>query len=182
MLDTFRDQNSTSSCPLIGREQTLRGVGVDLSRTFGSLQLFRVGSALRTKLQQCLEIFAIYRPDLGYVQGMSFIAGLLAVYIPNEYDLFRSLANLLVSHHFFAYFQMNQILLPSVCCEYLMCRKYSHLFDYCLKACCPKVAQHKRELQLPTDVFFFQWMQCGFLNVLPMGVGDESNLSCRSHL
>ena len=179
---TFRDQNSTSSCPLIGREQTLRGVGVDLSRTFGSLQLFRVGSALRTKLQQCLEIFAIYRPDLGYVQGMSFIAGLLAVYIPNEYDLFRSLANLLVSHHFFAYFQMNQILLPSVCCEYLMCRKYSHLFDYCLKACCPKVAQHKRELQLPTDVFFFQWMQCGFLNVLPMGVGDESNLSCRSHL
>lgn len=120
---TFRDQNSTSSCPLIGREQTLRGVGVDLSRTFGSLQLFRVGSALRTKLQQCLEIFAIYRPDLGYVQGMSFIAGLLAVYIPNEYDLFRSLANLLVSHHFFAYFQMNQILLPSVCCEYLMCRK-----------------------------------------------------------
>ena len=108
-----------------------------MSRTFGSLQLFRVGSALRTKLQQSLEI-------LGYVQGMSFIAGLLAVYIPNEYDLFRSLANLLVSHHFFAYFQMNQILLPSVCCEYLMCRKYSHLFDYCLKACCPKVAQHKR--------------------------------------
>lgn len=111
---TFRDQSRILSCPLIGREQTLRGVAVDLSRTFGSLQLFRVGSALRTKLQQCLEIFAIYRPDLGYVQGMSFVAGLLAVYIPSEYDLFRSLANLLVSHHFFAYFQMNQRLLPYV--------------------------------------------------------------------
>ena len=77
-----------------------------------SLQLFRVGSALRTKLQQCLEIFAIYRPDLGYVQGMSFISGLLAIYVADEFLLFRALANLLVSHHFFAYFQMNQELLP----------------------------------------------------------------------
>ena len=110
----FRDGAITASgsTPLIGREQTLRGVAVDLARTFGSLQLFRVGSALRTKLQQVLEVFAIYRPDLGYVQGMSFVAGLLAIFIPNEFDLFRSLANLLVSHHFFAYLQMNQTLLP----------------------------------------------------------------------
>lgn len=50
-------------------------------------------------------------------------------------------------------------------------RKYTHLFDYCLKACCPKLAQHKQELQLPSDIFFFQWMQCGFLNVLPISVG-----------
>ena len=52
----------------------------------------------------------------------------------------------------------------------LQCRKYSHLFDVCLEKVCPEVARHKEELGVQTDIFFFQWLQCGFLSVLPLEV------------
>ena len=48
--------------------------------------------------------------------------------------------------------------------------KYSHLFDVCLEKVCPEVARHKEQLGVQTDIFFFQWLQCGFLSVLPIEV------------
>ena len=50
--------------------------------------------------------------------------------------------------------------------------KYSHLFDVCLEKTHPKVAAHKKKLGVQTDIFLFQWLQCGFLNVLPLGVSS----------
>ena len=32
------------------------------------------------------------------------------------------------------------------------------------------MARHKKELGVQTDIFFFQWLQCGFLSVLPLEV------------
>ena len=48
-------------------------IATDLDRTFTSLGgLFgAVGSPYSAKLRIVLETFAVYRPDVGYVQGMS---------------------------------------------------------------------------------------------------------------
>ena len=36
-------------------------------------------------LRECLEAFALHRPDLGYVQGMSYIAAMLLLHIQQVY-------------------------------------------------------------------------------------------------
>lgn len=50
----------------------------DLGRTFPQLAFFNEGGGpLRESLQAILETYAIFRPALGYVQGMSHVAGML---------------------------------------------------------------------------------------------------------
>ena len=48
-------------------------------------------------LQTLLEVFVMLRPDLGYVQGMAFIAATLLLYM-DEYSAFVCFANLMVFH------------------------------------------------------------------------------------
>jgi TBC1 domain family member 14 len=47
----------------------------DLHRTFGELGHFRVGNPLYQPLKNVLIAYSMLRPDLGYVQGMSYVAG-----------------------------------------------------------------------------------------------------------
>jgi len=37
------------------------------------------------KLHRILEAFTMYRPDIGYVQGMSYVAAVLLLFMENEY-------------------------------------------------------------------------------------------------
>lgn len=52
---------------------------------------------LYLRLRLLLESFVLFRPDIGYVQGMGFIAAMLLLYIENDYEAFSCFANLLVS-------------------------------------------------------------------------------------
>lgn len=39
----------------------------------------RNSEIMKESITQCLEIFKIYRPDLGYIQGMSYLAWMLLI-------------------------------------------------------------------------------------------------------
>jgi hypothetical protein len=66
----------------------------DLPRTFPTLAFFHDGGAMHTGLERVLLCFALYRPDIGYVQGMSFVVATLLLYM-DEFEAFKCLANLL---------------------------------------------------------------------------------------
>ena len=78
----------------------------DLHRTFPTLDVFRYGNTLYKPLKQVLLAFSVFRPDLGYVQGMSFLAGLLLMHMP-EYAAFKCFANLMLQwdlmHEFYQF-------------------------------------------------------------------------------
>ena len=54
--------------------------------------------------------YAVYRPDVGYVQGMSFLAAILLLNM-EAMDAFTALANMLTTHVFFDLYRLDVELL-----------------------------------------------------------------------
>ena len=67
----------------------------DLHRTFTSLELFKPGNLLHLPLRNILTAFIVHRPDIGYVQGMSYLAGVLLMNMDEvkAFELFMALTN-----------------------------------------------------------------------------------------
>jgi hypothetical protein len=67
----------------------------DLHRTFASLGVFKHGNLLHKPLRNILTAFIVHRPDIGYVQGMSYLAGVLLMNLDEikAFSLFMSLTN-----------------------------------------------------------------------------------------
>ncbi len=91
------------------KEDTMQLIHVDLPRTFPELRFFGGGEPFYNQLSEVLETFVCYRPDLGYIQGMSYLAAMICIYEPDDpYLSFQSLANLLSSHHLFTFYMLDQ--------------------------------------------------------------------------
>ena len=56
-------------------------------------------------MRETLEVCACYRPDLGYVQGMSYYAAVLCLHIDDPMLVFQCFANLIVKEHVFEFFK-----------------------------------------------------------------------------
>ena len=63
------------------REKSISLIDQDIKRTFAELNLFQEGMKYNESIQKILRGFAMYRPDIGYVQGMSYIAAIVLLYI-----------------------------------------------------------------------------------------------------
>ncbi len=73
-----------------------RYIELDLPRTFPNLKVFgHEGAPLWQSLKDVLLSFALYRPDIGYVQGMSFIGALMLMNQETPSDAFVAFSNLI---------------------------------------------------------------------------------------
>jgi len=61
------------------KEDSIKIIENDIPRTFSKDHLFSKTGAFTENLRQILEAFAMYRPDIGYVQGMSYIGGICLI-------------------------------------------------------------------------------------------------------
>lgn len=59
------------------------------------MNIFRFGNKLYQPLKNVLLAYSLLRPDLGYVQGMSYVAGSLLLHYGSELDTFTTFANLM---------------------------------------------------------------------------------------
>jgi len=50
----------------------------------------------------------MYRPDIGYVQGMSYIAAIVILYIGDEYKAFMNFANLMLKYPIMPFYTFNE--------------------------------------------------------------------------
>jgi len=66
----------------------------DVGRTFPNLKPFATEKGRRS-LQNVLLAYAAYDPEVGYCQGMNFLAGLLLLYLPDEEIAFGALVTLM---------------------------------------------------------------------------------------
>ena len=69
-------------------------------------QFFHGGGPLQAPLYQVLESYGCYRPDVGYVQGMSHIASMLLLNM-EPLPAFIAICNLLNQEMYFKFFRMN---------------------------------------------------------------------------
>nr|XP_046233060.1 TBC1 domain family member 12-like isoform X2 [Scatophagus argus] len=79
---------------LTDKESSLELITQDISRTFHSLCVFQKGGPYHDLLQNILGAYTCYRPDVGYVQGMSSTAAMLILNM-DEVEAFISFSNLI---------------------------------------------------------------------------------------
>lgn len=71
----------------------------DLDRTFPNCKSFKEGEEMYRKMQTILMLFHIYRPDVKYVQGMTYLVSTLYYYF-DEFETFVLFSNLVITKKF----------------------------------------------------------------------------------
>ncbi|XXQ35111.1 Rab-GAP TBC domain-containing protein [Plasmodiophora brassicae] len=129
-----KGEQNGSAALAVGRENTIYYIEVDLQRTFPSLAFFRRGQPLHSELRNLLQTYCCYRPDVGYVQGMSYLAGGLLLYL-DPYTAFSTFANLLTMPLLHSFVRMDSeamsthYAIHACLLQGLLPRLHTHLFS-----------------------------------------------------
>jgi len=145
----------------LGKEHSTECIPFDLPRTFPTLAFFCEGGPLHEDCARILEAYTFFRPDIGYVQGMSFLAAVLLLYLP-PYQAFVGLCNLLNTPSVLGLYRM----VP----QNVQCR--SQVF---LKLCAmqmPAVASCIEEAGLTPEMFLIEWFMTIYSKCLQIDVAS----------
>ena len=140
-------------------EDTVNLIPVDIGRTFPQLGFFQEGGPCHDQLLHILQAFVCYRPDIGYVQGMSFIAAHLLLQMDPEIS-FCCMANMLSKSIFNSFFTFNMVNI----------RKYCLIFEELLKNNLPAVSKQFEMLEIKSDMYLIDWIMTIFAKSLPLEI------------
>jgi len=134
-------------------------IEIDIARTFPELKSF--GQNHQNQLWRVLNAYASYNPDLGYCQGMNFVAGLLLL-VSNfhEEESFRVLV-CLMDHVGLAGFYGEK--LP-------LFRRYLRACDMLVKETVPDLREHFKKENVNAPVYLHQWFLTLFINCFPLSM------------
>ena len=134
------DLNSTD------KEKSIIIIELDIERTFPYLGLFKGNSPMAEDLREILRVFVISRPDIGYIQGLSFIAGILLLNM-DKFKSFISLMNLILNPIMLPFYKMNNELIQQ------RLQLFKQVFYYNL----PELCEHFDELGMLPENYFLTW-------------------------
>ncbi|VDL28775.1 unnamed protein product [Hymenolepis diminuta] len=141
-------------------ESSLQVIQLDVSRTFPMLGVFQSeGSHLRN-LHDLLAAYVAYQPTLGYLQGMSFIAGILLIVMDDIYTAFIAFATLMNRPSFYAFYSLDESEFAT----------YFGAFDALLEEKIPKLSHHLKACRLDSKLYLFDWLFTVFSRSLPLEV------------
>uniref|UniRef100_A0A3Q3IYF8 Rab-GAP TBC domain-containing protein n=1 Tax=Monopterus albus TaxID=43700 RepID=A0A3Q3IYF8_MONAL len=144
------------------RESSLELIKLDISRTFPQLCIFQQGGPYHDVLHSILGAYTCYRPDVGYVQGMSFIAAVLILNLDTA-DAFIAFANLLNKPCQMAFFRVDHSLMLT----------YFAAFEVFFEENLPKLFAHFKKNNLTPDIYLIDWIFTLYSKPLPL------DLACR---
>lgn len=99
-------------------ERSIRLVNVDMPRTFGHHPLFQAGADGTERTTEVLEAYICYRPDLGYVQGMSYLAAALCFHM-DSFTAFKAMVSLMSTSLLFDMFRLEEKRVSEICLHML---------------------------------------------------------------
>lgn len=143
----------------IDQESSMDVIQLDIARTFPHLCIFQEGGPYSDVLHSLLAAYVCYRPDVGYVQGMSYIAAILILNM-EQYDAFICFANLLNQPLHLAAFTLNQEQMQAYY------NAYNEIFNYNL----PKLYSHFEKSGLTPDLYLLDWIYTIFAKAMPLDV------------
>ncbi|XP_071334186.1 TBC1 domain family member 14 isoform X2 [Trachinotus anak] len=144
------------------RESSLELIKLDISRTFPQLCIFQQGGPYHDVLHSILGAYTCYRPDVGYVQGMSFIAAVLILNLDTA-DAFIAFANLLNKPCQMAFFRVDHSLMLT----------YFAAFEVFFEENLPKLFAQFKKNNLTPDIYLIDWIFTLYSKSLPL------DLACR---
>jgi hypothetical protein len=133
-------------------------IGRDLHRTF-YIEKFRTGNG-RDMLKNVLTAVGFVRPEIGYCQGMNFIAGALINLIDDEEKSFW------IFLCFIDNIQLNLLYLRNMPDFLIRVYQLKKLIEFYF----PKLGNHLKRNQINLDLFFSKWLLTIFSNYLPFDV------------
>lgn len=139
--------------------ETLAAIKLDVFRTFPTLCVFQEGGPLSNSLQGILAAYAVYRPDVGYVQGMSFVGAVLSLNMEAP-DAFTCFANLLNNPCHRAAFTLNQKQMDI----------YYKVYSSALAHKLPKIFSHFTVAGLSPDLYLLDWLYTIYAKAMPLDV------------
>ncbi|XP_031734069.1 TBC1 domain family member 12-like [Anarrhichthys ocellatus] len=156
---SVNDSESDGGASLADRESSLDLIKLDISRTFPSLFIFQKGGPYHDLLHSVLGAYTCYRPDIGYVQGMSFIAAVLILNL-EEAEAFITFANLLNKPCQMAFFRVDHELML----------KYFAAFEVFFEENLPRLFSHFQINNLTPDLYLIDWIFTLYSKSLPLDV------------
>ncbi|XP_060943856.1 TBC1 domain family member 12 isoform X2 [Limanda limanda] len=156
---SVNDNESDGGASLADRESSLDLIKLDISRTFPSLFIFQKGGPYHDLLHSVLGAYTCYRPDIGYVQGMSFIAAVLILNL-EEAEAFITFANLLNKPCQMAFFRVDHELML----------KYFAAFEIFFEENLPRLFSHFQSNSLTPDLYLIDWIFTLYSKSLPLDV------------
>ncbi|CAK75360.1 unnamed protein product (macronuclear) [Paramecium tetraurelia] len=133
-----------------GRISSMKLIQKDLGRTFDipSLRnIFQSGGPLSGSLQSILESFCVYRPDIGYIQGMTYIASILLTYL-DEYQTFIIFSSLIT----------HPQLLPIYLVDSNLLQVIFQQFQKLIKINIPQTYQILKQYNIDCSNFLLEWI------------------------
>ena len=130
----------------LDKEKSINLIDLDIERTFPSMGVFKKDSQLGDNLREILRIFVVARPDIGYVQGLSYIAATLLL----QMDKLQSLVCF-----------MNIILSPNILPFYRLdeqnIKKRLDLFNDIFQINLPQLFEHFQENEILPEHYLLEW-------------------------
>jgi len=164
LKDKAHSARASSSSLLLsfGLESTAELIETDLSRTMSHLSLFDEAGPYGQELRDVLEAYCFYRPDVGYVQGMSYPAAILVMHCLDDYTAFSCLANVVSRPLFQCFFRPNDAFKAACLKERL------GILDTMLKANLPALHRHLQQCGVTCEIYARTWFITLFARNLPL--------------
>mmetsp|Transcript_33855 Transcript_33855/g.81953 ORF Transcript_33855/g.81953 Transcript_33855/m.81953 type:complete len:1045 (+) Transcript_33855:60-3194(+) len=143
------------------RESTIACIPLDLPRTFPTLAFFQEDGPLYNDCRTILEAYTFYRPDIGYVQGMSYIAALLLIYLP-AYPAFVCLCNIMNSPSVLGLYRLEPAAIAQRHRIFLMLLGHHY----------PALRHHFDRIGLMPEMFLLEWFLTMYTKCLPLDLAS----------
>ncbi len=129
----------------------------DLPRTLPTLKFFHDGGSLNEDLERVLCAYTILSPEVGYVQGMSFVVAMLLLYL-DDAETLSCFVNLMKRKGIGEFYLLRREALDA----YVQC------FDYFFEQSLPLLFGHLRKEGVMSDMFLLDWHLTLFVKPLPL--------------
>eukprot|EP00929_Paragymnodinium_shiwhaense_P092604 TRINITY_DN52560_c0_g1_i6.p1 TRINITY_DN52560_c0_g1~~TRINITY_DN52560_c0_g1_i6.p1 ORF type:complete len:356 (-),score=51.93 TRINITY_DN52560_c0_g1_i6:143-1210(-) len=133
-------------------------IEIDICRTFPELECF--DETQQRRLMRILNAYAAYSPQIGYCQGMNFVAGLLLHVSKNEEESFVVLVRLM-DHMGLSGFYRERF--PRL-------HLYLRACDHIISESVPDLRDHFKAENVQPAVYLHEWFLTLFINCFPMTI------------
>ncbi|XP_031695696.1 TBC1 domain family member 12-like [Anarrhichthys ocellatus] len=142
-----------------GVSSGLELISRDVSRTLSSLCVFHKGGPYHDLLQSILGAYTCYKPDVGYVQGMSSMAAMLILNM-DEVQVFISFSNLINRPCQLAFYRGDHQLML----------RYFGTFQVFFQETLPRLFLHFQSSGVTPDLYLMDWILSLYMKPLPLDV------------
>ena len=133
------------------KEKSINLIDLDIERTFPYLGVFKKDSQLGENLREILRIFVVSRPDIGYVQGLSYIAGTLLLQM-DKFQTFICFMNIILSPNIFAFYRLDE---ESI-------RHRLELFNDIFECNLPILYKYFKKVEILPEHYLLEWFMTLF--------------------